>query len=349
VSASLFQDPEKNSYLQSLADRTIPDQWGQLPRLASTFDHVDSLFYFTLVVCIFFFVLITGVLGWSVVKYRRKTEDQPAASNITHHTLLEVVWTIIPLIIVMVIFAFGWKGSNDMLVVPADAVQYKALAKQWNWTFFYPQIDGKPGGSSTGELWVEVDKPAGFTLESNDVLHSYFIPAMRIKRDVVPGRFQTTWFQPTQLGTFHMFCAEYCGKDHSSMYAKVHVVSRAEWLKKPWDKEDPDPKVNGRRIWEQLCKSCHNLDATKMVGPGWETLYQKQGDQIVGQKRTVLLPNNQEVEVTVDDGYIMESIRNPTAKRAKGAEKENMTAFDDKVLPDRKVGFLLEFMKSLAK
>jgi hypothetical protein len=151
------------------------DAYGQLTELASTFHHVDGLFYFTYVVCIVFFVLITGVLAYSVVAYRRKTFDQPAVSNVTHNTPLEVVWTVIPLIIVMVMFAWGYIGAQDMMIAPANARVYTATAKQWNWTFKYPNDPI----ASYGELWLEVDKPALFQLESTDVLHAFCMPATR--------------------------------------------------------------------------------------------------------------------------------------------------------------------------
>jgi cytochrome c oxidase subunit 2 len=327
--AAAAQDP--NRYV-----RPEPvDRWGQLTNLASTFDHVDDLFYFTYVVCIFFFLLITGVLGYSVVKYRRKTIDQPPASTMTHHTTLEVVWTVIPLIIVMVIFAWGWKGSLDMTVAPADARQYKALAKQWSWTFFYPN-DPVP---STNELWLEVDQPAAFTLESSDVLHAFFIPAMRIKRDVVPGRFQVTWVHPTQIGSYHLFCAEYCGQDHSRMYAKVHVVSAETYAKRPWDQWDPADLVGGgEKIYQNQCKSCHSIDGSKSIGPTWKGLY--------GSRRTVLVGGSPQ-EIAVDDEYIIESVRKPAAKMAKGFETQVMTPFGEAELPDDRMLGVIEYMKTL--
>jgi cytochrome c oxidase subunit II len=342
----LFQQPQGPAQVaEHVAPETV-DRWGQLTALSSTFKDVDGLFYFTLVVCIFFFVLITGVLGWSVIVYRRKTIEQPAASNVTHHTMLEVVWTVIPLIIVMVIFAWGWKGSLDMSVVPAGARQYKAVAAQWNWTFFYPNDTV----SSANELWLERGKPAAFTLEAKDVLHAFYMPSMRVKRDVIPGRLGTIWFEPTEIGDYHLFCAEYCGKDHSQMYAKVHVVSADAYAKRPWDNWDPkEPAKGGEKIYQALCKSCHNIDGTKSVGPPWNGLYGKTETVLVGG------PKGTEQQVVVDDAYILESIRNPPVKLVKGFQDQNMTAFDEKTLPGPEAGpdkdrirGIIEFIKSLA-
>lgn len=347
--SSLIQDPQKINYIENPAKVDgIADAFGQLPPLASTFHHVDGLFYFTYAVCIFFFVLITGVLAWSVVKYRRKTFDQPAASNVTHNTPLEVVWTIIPLIIVMIMFAWGWKGSLDMSVAPADAVQYKAVAKQWNWTFHYPNSKVQ----SFNELWLEVGKPAAFTLQSTDVLHAFFMPAMRCKRDVVPGRQQTLWFQPEKEGEYHLFCAEYCGNDHSRMYAKVHVVSAAKYAEKPWDVlKDGTPEeaaASGENLYKALCLSCHSVNGTPGTGPSWKGLFTKDGDKYVGRQREVIMPDGSKQTITVDEAYIAESIRKPNDKKVAELPyaNNNMSAFPD--LDDRRINCLIAYMKKLA-
>jgi len=342
----LIQDPAKSGQVPQWVEDPAPpwtiDDYGQLEKLASTFSHVDNLFYFTYVVCIVSFVLITGVLGYSVVKWRRRSFDQPAASNVTHNTVLEVTWTVIPLIIVMIMFAWGWKGSLDMQVVPADARQYKAVAKQWSWTFLYPHS----AVSSMNELWLEIDKPAAFTLESTDVLHAFFIPAMRVKRDVVPGRLQTLWFQPTEIGEFHLFCAEYCGKDHSKMYAKVHVVSAEDYQKEPWNVwDDSDPAAGGQRLWGKLCASCHTVNGTPNTGPTWAGLFAKNADgEIVGTQRDVI-ENGETKTVTVDNAYLIESVRFPNAKKVVGFENQTMSAFPN--LDDKRLNGIIEYMKTL--
>lgn len=350
----LTQDPAKvANYVENPAPPPPIDAYGQLPKLASTFDHVDGLFYFTYIVCIFFFVLILGALAWSVLMYRRKTWDQPAASNVTHNTPLEVVWTVIPLIIVMVMFAWGFKGSMDMTVVPEAAARntYKATAKQWNWTFTYPNDPVQ----SYGEVWVVQNKPVQFLLESTDVLHAFYLPSMRVKRDVIPGRFQTVWFNPTELGTYHLFCAEYCGKDHSKMYAKLHVVTAAEFAKRPWDVwDDSTPAMAAKSaegLYKALCASCHSVDGAMGVGPSWggaKGLFQKNADgTIVGRPRQVLV-NGVAQTVVPDEAYIAESIRMPTAKVVAEApyNRNAMTAFAD--IEERKIKGLIEYMKTLA-
>ncbi|MBL8724015.1 MAG: cytochrome c oxidase subunit II [Planctomycetes bacterium] len=343
--AHLIQDPPAQ-HVENPAPPIVPDAWGQMPKLASTFDHVDGLFYFTYAVCIFFFVLITGVLAYSVVAYRRKTFDQPAVANTTHNTPLEVVWTVIPLIIVMVMFAWGYYGARDMTNIPADARMYRATAKQWNWTFKHPGSQD----DSYGEVWMEVGKNAAFVLDSTDVLHAFYLPSMRVKRDVIPGRNQTVWFQPTEVGDYHLFCAEYCGDHHSKMYAQVHVVTAAEFAKKPWAKwEDSTPALAAvsaeKQIYKTLCASCHTTNGTKLVGPSWQGLFVKRPDgSIVGAQREVI-EGGQRKTITVDEAYIAESIRKPDQKKVVGYEAANMTAYE---LEDRKIKAVVEYMKTLA-
>lgn len=360
--AQLIQDPGKINYVENPAPRPEIDAFGQLPKLASTFGHVDGLFYFTYVVCIFFFVLILGVLLFSVVKYRRKTFDQPAASNTTHNTPLEVVWTVIPLIIVMVMFAWGFKGCMDMTTVPEAASRntYKATASQWSWLFTYPDQS-----QSSSEVWVEVNKPVQFLLESTDVLHAFYIPSMRVKRDVVPGRFQSVWFEPIAVGEYHLFCAEYCGNDHSRMYAKVHVVTAEEFAKQPWntwdDKTPEEAAASAEKLYKSRgCNTCHSIDGSKGTGPSWggpKSLFMKDGDKIVGRPREVI-ENGQKKTITVDDAYIIESITKPTAKLVAEPpyDKGGMADFPDldparatdPKLAERKLKGLIEYMKKLA-
>lgn len=357
--ALLIQDPTKINHVENPAPVQVNDAYGQLPKLASTFTDVDGLFYFTYVVCIFFFVIIVGVLLLSVVKYHRKTWDQPAASNTTHNTPLEVVWTIIPLIIVMVMFAWGFKGSLDMMTPPLEATRntYKATAKQWNWTFTYPNYPTP----SYGEVWVVKDKPVQFALESTDVLHAFYVPAFRVKRDVIPGRFQTVWFKPTEYGDYHLFCAEYCGEDHSKMYAKVHVVTQEEYDKHPWDVwDDSTPETaakSGEGLYKQICQSCHSVNGTPGVGPTWKGLFTKGADgKLVGRQRDVLVAGQKQT-ITVDDAYITESITKPMAKVAAEFPNGGMSDFPDldparsadPKMAERKVKGLIQYMKSLAE
>ena len=345
----LIQEPQSEGPQRAPAPEI--DAWGQLPVQAGTFEHVDNLFYFTYAVCIFFFVIITGVLLYSVVAHRRKTWDQKPLSNVTHNTPLEVVWTVVPLIIVMIMFAWGFKGSLDMLTVPHEAQRntYKASAKQWNWTFTYPN-----GTQSIAEVYVEVDKPVQFILESSDVLHAFYVPSMRVKRDIVPGRFASTWFTPTKLGDYHLFCAEYCGNDHSRMYAQVHVVDAETMEKEPWNQVPPAEKpleriAYGEQLARQLCASCHKMRDTDVVniGPPWLGMFTKDGDEYVGRQREVI-EDGETKTITTDDAYIIESMKNPTKKIVAESpySKNAMSKFDN--LSEDRMACLIAYMKSLA-
>jgi cytochrome c oxidase subunit 2 len=261
------------------------------------------------------------------------------------------VWTVIPLIIVMIMFAWGFKGSMDMTTVPLEASRntYKATAKQWNWTFTYPNHPAQ----SFNEVWLEVNKPAQFLLESTDVLHAFFLPSHRVKRDVIPGRYQSVWLEPTKLGEFHLFCAEYCGQDHSRMYAKVHVVDSATFAKAPWDQWDDSTPVaaakSGASLYKQICASCHSVDGAMGVGPSWKGLFVKNADGTFTGRQREVLEGGAKKTITVDDAYITESIRKPDQKKVAEEPyvKNNMTAFPD--LDDRKIKGLIEYMKSLAE
>jgi len=176
---------------------------------------------------------------------------------------------------------------------------------------------------------------------------------MRVKRDVIPGRYQTVWFTPMELGDYHLFCAEYCGDDHSKMYAKVHVVTAEEFAKAPWNTfDDSTPAAaakSGESIYKQLCATCHSVNGSPGTGPSWKGLFAKNADgTITGTQREVLVAGAKQ-QVTADEAYITESIRQPMAKVVAQApyDKGGMSAFPD--LDDRRIKALIEYMKSLAE
>jgi cytochrome c oxidase subunit 2 len=291
-----------------------PTFMAQLPPQASTFaTDMDPLFIFVWVVCAFFFFLILGVLFYSAVKYRRVSEDQAPASNATHNTALEIAWTIIPLIIVMVVFAWGFYGAKDMLVAPADAHNVRVVASQWKWEFTHPGASAP----ATNELWVPWNEDVKLTTSSMDVLHSFSIPAMRVKRDVLPGRNQVVWFRPTKLGDFQIFCTEYCGASHSQMLATLHVVPRDEWDAAPWNTRPEDPVEWGQILYKNNCATCHTIDGSKLVGPSFLGIWGREGATEDGEK------------YVVDDEYFAESVRYPQAKIVKGYKGQVMTQFPE--------------------
>lgn len=190
---------------------------------------VDNIFIFIVVISIFFLLLITGAMIYFVVRYR--AVRHPNAENITGNTTLEVVWTVVPLILVMAMFFYGLEGFNNMRNVPPDALVVKVTGRMWVWNYEYKN------GKKSDTLYVPLGKPIKLELESVDVIHSFYIPAYRVKEDAVPGRTNYMWFNPTQLGMYDVFCAEYCGINHSYMLSKVVVLKEEEF--EDWSKRIP--------------------------------------------------------------------------------------------------------------
>ncbi|HEX9252421.1 MAG TPA: cytochrome c oxidase subunit II [Ignavibacteriaceae bacterium] len=186
---------------------------------------VDFAFLFTLMVSVFFLVLITGLMIYFVIKYSRKRN--PKATNVHSNVALEVTWTLIPTILVLIMFWFGWTGYVDMSNAPKDALNIDVTAQMWKWTFKYEN------GKTTDSLYVPVNKPVKLNLHSLDVNHAFYVPKFRIKKDVYPNQQRMIWFKAEELGSFDIACAEYCGLNHSYMYNKVKVMPQKDfnaWL-----------------------------------------------------------------------------------------------------------------------
>lgn len=184
---------------------------------ASNFSHdVDAIFLFSLIVSVFFLVLITGLMIYFVIKYNRK--KNPKATNYHGNIGLEITWTVIPTILVLIMFWFGWVGYSDMVAVPANSLNIDVTAQMWKWSFKYGN------GKVSDSLYVPVNKPVKLTLHSLDVNHAFYVPKFRIKKDVYPNQTRTVWFKAEELGDFDIACAEYCGLNHSNMYNKVKVI-----------------------------------------------------------------------------------------------------------------------------
>jgi cytochrome c oxidase subunit 2 len=186
---------------------------------------VDFAFLFTLVVSVFFLVLITGLMIYFVIKYNRKRN--PKATNVHSNVALEITWTVIPTILVLIMFWFGWVGYVDMSEAPENTLNVDVTAQMWKWTFKYEN------GLTTDSLYVPVNQPVKLNLHSIDVNHAFYIPKFRIKKDVYPNQNRMVWFEANELGDFDIACAEYCGLNHSYMYNKVKVMPQQEfsvWL-----------------------------------------------------------------------------------------------------------------------
>ena len=251
----------------------IVSQTTWLPDQASTIaNEVDSLFYFILYWTIFFFLLVLlGVFyfGW---KYRDKT-NKGLTSSLDHNTILEVTWTLIPLILVTIVFFWGAGTYIKMRIAPYDSMEVNVKAQKWFWTFTY-----KEGFTNSNELVVPVNKPVKLIMESQDVLHSFYVPDFRVKMDVIPNRYMTLWFEPTKIGEYDIFCTEYCGKSHSEMLGKVRVLSQSDyekWLIAANVVDESIPLVDlGETIYKKnACYTCHSTDGSAVIGPSFKGIW----------------------------------------------------------------------------
>jgi len=281
----------------------------------------DSVFLFVFALSVLFLVGITATMIVFVVRYGKKRH--PEAEQIEGNTLLEIVWTVVPLVIFLVMFYYGWTNFSYMRNAPPDAMVVKVTGRQWAWSFEYPN------GKQTTRLYAVLGKPTRLELRSLDVIHGFFVPAFRLKEDVVPGRVNTTWFEPTQLGAFDIECTVICGVNHSLMLSKVVVVREAEF--KAWyfaGDDAPEPGMasvaggatptNGGGGTEPAglgilraknCLTCHSTEGGPMVGPTFKGLY--------GIRETVIA-NGVERTATVDDAYLRRAIQEPASERVKG-------------------------------
>ncbi len=291
---------------------------------------VDLTLYLILGASIIFLVAITTVMIYFVIRYRRS--KHPKATNIEGSNTLEIVWTVIPTLLVLVMFYFGWMGYRPMRNVPAGAIPLKAYAQMWKWSFEYPN------GKISPELVVPLNKPVKLDLISRDVIHSLYIPAFRLKEDVVPGRGNYMWFKAQEEGTYDLFCAEYCGDRHSYMTSKVRVIPAEEYEKWLTESTAPVGEAAGLSIMKQhACVSCHSLDGSRIVGPSFKGIY--------GEDVTVIT-DGKERTIKVDDAYIKRSIQDPNADVVKGYNKGLMISYKDQ-LKDEDIQKVIDYIKTL--
>ena len=291
---------------------------------------VDLAFKVIFGIGIFFLVGITTVMIYFVIRYRRKIH--PHAVQIKERMSLEVTWTVIPFILVMFMFYFGYVAFSPMRTAPKDALQIKVIGKMWFWTFEYE------GGKQSNDLVVPYNKPIKLNLFSEDVIHSLFIPAFRIKEDVVPGKNNFLWFIPTRIGEYEIFCTAYCGLRHSYMAAKAKVVSPEEyttWLAAlPSKSEEPE----GLSILKKnACVGCHSLDGSKIVSVSFKGLF--------GKDETVLT-DGKERTVKVDEEYLRTSIFDPDKDITKGFQKGIMKSYKG-IVKDEEVKKIADYLQTL--
>ncbi|MGE0822179.1 MAG: cytochrome c oxidase subunit II [Candidatus Binatia bacterium] len=304
------------------------------PELASSFAwQVDAVYIFIILVTAVVTLGVYAAIVMFVVKYKRQSEDE-IPEQIEGNLPLEIAWSVIPLGLVLIMFGWGAKLFFEITTPPAEALSFNVVGKQWMWKVQHPA-----GKREVNELHVPLGQPVKLTITSEDVLHSFYIPAFRTKIDAVPGRYTTSWFEPIKTGEYHIFCAEYCGTSHSQMIGRVVVMDPT--LYEQWLQNGSASSVNpgetlevaGARLFqEQRCVTCHQTNG--IMAPVLNGVFGKEVKLQGGQS------------VVADETYIRESILNPTAKVVEGYQP-NMPTFQGQVSEDN-ILQLIAYIKSLA-
>jgi cytochrome c oxidase subunit 2 len=301
------------------------------PVQASTFaGQVDAIYFFLIAISVFFCALIFGLVIYFTVKYRRRSEgERPPAIHIDMR--LEIIWTVIPFILVMISFAWGATVFLNMSQPPENAIEIRAVGRQWMWKFQHPG-----GGREINELHVPVGTPVKMLLASEDVIHSFFVPAFRVKMDVVPGKYTAVWFEATREGEFHLFCAEYCGTLHSGMIGRVVAMRPVDYQRWLTEQGSAEPlAVTGERLFHQRgCAACHQTPANDL-GPSLLGLFGRRVQLASGES------------VVANDEYVREAILNPHAKIVAGYEP-TMPTFQGQ-LSEEALHQIIAYLKSLSK
>lgn len=304
-----------------------------LPKASSTTAHqVDWAWDIVYWISIAFFIGIIGALVVFSYRYRRRREGEKT-STVDHNTVLEVAWTVAPMLLLAVLFLVGLRGFANAHIAPAESLEIKVTAAKWFWTFTYPN-----GVTTTNEMVVPKDRPVKLIMSSQDVLHSFFVPEFRVKQDVVPGLYTTMWFQATEAKEVMVECAEYCGTSHSDMLGKVVIKSETDYRKWLEDADKP-PADKSPAEWGQIlytkknCFTCHSTDGSRIQGPSFKGVFGKTETFESG------------ASATVDENYIRESLLDPNAKIVKGYPAVMPTYKG--TIKDAEIDALVAYIKSL--
>jgi cytochrome c oxidase subunit II len=297
------------------------------PNLLTTTQAVDTAFIFIFGVSVVLLAGITATTIWFAIRYHRSRQPEPT-SQVDSNLWLEIVWTTLPTLLVMAMFWYGWRGYLSLRTVPEGAMEVTATARMWSWNFTYA------GGKTSPKLYVPVGKPVRVELASDDVLHGFFIPAFRVKEDVVPGKKNYAWFVATRPGSHDLFCSVYCGVSHSSMITTVEALPPAAFA--AWLSQGGEAAHAGKELLEKNgCLGCHSLDGTPRVGPTFKGIWGRQVTIVTG---------GTERTVTVDEAYLRRSILEPNAEVVKGFPPV-MPSFTGK-LSDAELAAIVSFLRS---
>ncbi|MGD0900071.1 MAG: cytochrome c oxidase subunit II [Thermoguttaceae bacterium] len=327
------------------------------PAASTSAQRHDVVFYTVLYTATFFFLVVVGLMLLFILMYRRRKEGEDRHGP-THNTWLEIVWTAIPVATVTVLFIMGFRGFLDLDTPPSEADVLDVEARQWAFSFTYPN------GATSENLYLRVGRPVIVQLHSADVLHSLYIPAFRVQKNAVPGRTEQLWFQPTELGTYYAFCSQYCGNGHSRMTADVEVLDETAYsarmaalsnifvdpaTKKPL----PYAEVGAKLYKSNGCSQCHSVERDPDThkgklseGPTWVDLYKRE-EQFSVPPGFKLSPDDSDATW---DAYLRESILDPGAKIVRGYQNI-MQPFADRFsgsgYKEKKLTALVEYIKSL--
>ena len=306
-----------------------------LPPAASSFaNEVDALYLFLILTCGGVTLLVFVLVTFFAIRYRRRASREIVRREVLHGSLpLEITWSVIPFCLMLVMFGWGTKlYFEEYTAPPSNTIDIYVTGKQWMWKVQHPD-----GQLELNELHVPAGRPVKLTLASEDVIHSFFIPAFRIKRDVVPGRYQTMWFNATKPGRYHLFCAEYCGTQHSQMIGWVTVLDPAgyeSWLAGE-STGGGSMAQRGQKLFAQYgCISCHVMDQAGRC-PNLRNVY----------GYTVQLEGGG--KVTADEAYLRESILDPNAKIVSGYKRDVMPVFRGQ-LNEEELLHLVVYLKTLS-
>jgi cytochrome c oxidase subunit II len=295
------------------------------PPQASTFaPQVDALFVFELGIAVFFIFLIFTCIVFFCIRYRRRSEDEIPPKMPSYYAL-EIAWTIIPFLLMLVMYFWGAKLYVHAQRPAEHAMELHVIGKQWMWKIEHPE-----GVREINEMHVPAGVPIKLVLASQDVIHDFFVPAFRMKQDLIPGSYVTEWFQATQTGTYHLFCSQYCGEGHSNMVGKIIVLSQPDyqaWIAGAAPAENP--AAAGKQLFTSLgCVQCHSQRAPSLAG-----VY---GSRVSLQDGSVVI---------ADEQYLRDSITNPSNQIVAGYPAVMPSYFGQ--ISEEQLYELIQFIKSL--
>lgn len=311
----------------------LPDSFWMPSQASGKAAEVDTVFYVIYWISVFFFAIIVGLMALFIVRYRARKVSERAPDSPSHSLALEITWTVIPIIISLAIFVIGFKSFMNIATPPRNSYEIMVTGQKWQWFFQYPN------GFVTSELHVPEDQPVKLTMTSEDVIHSLWIPAFRVKKDVVPGRYTYTWFEAQEPGTYPLLCTEYCGTGHSDMLSVVTVHASGtfdRWLEESANLYDTMPPAEAGELLVQRsgCVQCHSLDGKSGIGPTFVNLFGYEQQLTSGDV------------VVADENYIRSSILEPMTDIVQGYEPV-MPTYAGK-LKDKEITYIISYMKSVS-